>query len=100
MAQMPNVKLQLHPSFFDLLMTVLEKNTWSADEGTRSGAKDLMEKRMRYSRLYGEPGKSEYVSMRMYDSEASEMVWQLLTACVDSYEPEKSFSQDLRRGQE
>ena len=48
MAQIPNIKLELHPSMFDLLMTVLAYNAANAPvESVRSGAKDLMEKRMR-----------------------------------------------------
>jgi len=39
------------------------------------GAKDLMEKRMRFTRRYpGEDGES-YASLLMYDSEAAEMIW-------------------------
>ena len=53
MAQIPNIKLELHPSMFDLLMTVLAYNAANAPvESVRSGAKDLMEKRMRFTRLY------------------------------------------------
>ena len=53
MAQIPNIKLELHPSMFDLLMTVLAHNAANAPvESVRSGAKDLMEKRMRFTRLY------------------------------------------------
>lgn len=47
MAQIPNTKLELHPSMFDLLMTVLAYNAANAPvESVRSGAKDLMEKRL------------------------------------------------------
>ena len=52
MAQLPNVKLQIHPSMFDLMMAVLERNAASEDVPTRSNARDLMEKRMRFTRLY------------------------------------------------
>lgn len=56
MAQLPNVKLKVHPSTFDRLMAVLEDNAASAaDERDRMDARDLMEKRMRFSRLY--PGR-------------------------------------------
>ena len=68
MAQLPNVKLKIHPSTFDLMMAVLEDNAASAaDERDRMNARDLMEKRMRFSRLY--PGKDgqEYASVQMYE---------------------------------
>ena len=43
MAQIPNTKLELHPSMFDLLMTVLAYNAANAPvESVRSGAKDLI----------------------------------------------------------
>ena len=51
MAQLPNVKLQIHPSIFDLMMTILERNAASEDVPVRSNALDLMEKRMRFTRL-------------------------------------------------
>lgn len=78
---------------FDLMMSVLERNT--AGEHTRLGAKDLMEKRMRFSRLYpGEDGEP-YVSVLMYDSEAAEMIWQLLVACAGSCEVTREYSREL-----
>ncbi len=80
---------------FDLMMSVLERNT--AGEHTQRGAKDLMEKRMRFTRLYfGEDGEP-YASILMYDSEASEMIWQLLAACAGSYEVTREYSKELAR---
>ncbi len=82
---------------FDLMMSILERN--AADEHTRRGAKDLMEKRMRFTRLYpGEDGEP-YASILMYDSEAAEMIWQLLAACAGSYEVTREYSKELRAGQ-
>ena len=52
MAQLPNVKLKVHPSMFDLMMAVLERNAAVEDVPTRNNALDLMEKRMRFTRLY------------------------------------------------
>ena len=51
MAQLPNVKLKVHPSMFDLMMAVLERNAAVEDVPTRNNALDLMEKRMRFTRL-------------------------------------------------
>lgn len=50
MAQLPNVKLNVHPSMFDLMMAVLERNAAAEDVPTRNSAQDLMDKRMRFSR--------------------------------------------------
>ena len=98
MAQLPNVKLKVHPSMFDLMMAVLERNAAAEDVPTRNNALDLMEKRMRFTRLY--PGKDgeQYASVQMYESEAAEMVWQLLYACAGMYLPKKEYSKELTHG--
>ena len=99
MARMPNVKLKVHPSTFDLMMAVLEYNATSADnQRDRSDARDLMEKRMRYTRLCPDTDGGEYASIRMYESEASELIWQLLCACAGYYLPEKKYSEELSHG--
>ena len=98
MAQLPNVKLKVHPSMFDLMMPDLERNTAAEDVPTRNNALDLMEKRMRFTRLY--PGKDgeQYASVQMYESEAAEMIWQLLYACAGVYPPKKEYSKELKHG--
>ena len=98
MAQLPNVKLKVHPSMFDLMMAVLERNAAAEDTPTRINARDLMDKRMRFTRLY--PGKDGelYASIQMYESEAAEMIWQLLYACTGVYLPEKEYSKELKHG--
>ena len=98
MAQLPNVKLQIHPSMFDLMMTILERNAASEDVPTRSNARDLMEKRMRFTRLYPCKNGKQYASILMYESEASEMIWQLLYACMEFYMPEREYSKELKNG--
>lgn len=99
MAQIPPVKLNIHPSMFDLLLSVLERNAEAApDTHTRSNAKDLMDKRMRFTRLYPDETGKQYASIRMYESEAAEMVWQLLCACGGAYEVTKEYSAELKGG--
>ena len=98
MAQLPNVKLKVHPSMFDLMMAVLERNAAAEDVPTRHNALDLMEKRMRFTWLY--PGKDgePYASIQMYENEAAEMIWQLLYACAGTYPLKKEYSRDLKHG--
>ena len=98
MAQLPNVKLKVHPSMFDLMMAVLERNAAAEDVPTRNNALDLMEKRMRFTRLY--PGKDggQYASVQMYEDEAAEMIWQLLSACAGVYPLEKEYHKELKHG--
>lgn len=99
MAQLPNVKLKVHPSTFDLMMAVLEHNAASADdERTRRDAGDLMEKRMRFTRLYPGRDGQQYASVQMYEDEAAEMIWQLLSACVGMYPLEKEYHKELKHG--
>ena len=55
MGQYPSIKLTMHPSMFNLLMTVLEKNAEAVpQERERERAKELIEKRMRFSRVYSD----------------------------------------------
>ena len=83
---------------FDLMMAVLKRNTAAEDVPTRNNALDLMEKRMRFTRLY--PGKDgeQYASVQMYESEAAEMVWQLLYACAGMYLPNQEYRKELTHG--
>ena len=68
MGQYPSIKLTMHPSMFNLLMTVLEKNAEAVpQERERERAKELIEKRMRFSRVYSDEN-GDYVSVIMYDS--------------------------------
>ena len=97
--QLPNVKLQLHPFMFDLMMSVLAENAATApDDYTRKAAENLMEKRMRYTRLFHEDG-DDFASVRMYDSEASQMVWQLLVGAARYYDTKKEYSKELTGGE-
>lgn len=99
MAQLPNVKLNVHPSMFDLMMTVLADNAANAPyESVRLGAEDLMEKRMRFTRLY--PGKDggPYASIRMYEKEASELIWQLLLSAISKYNVCEEYHKKLEGG--
>ena len=84
---------------FDLMMTVLADNAANAPyESVRLGAEDLMEKRMRFTRLYpGRDGKP-YASIQMYESEAAEIIWQLLYACAGFYQPDREYSTELKKG--
>ncbi len=81
---------------FDLMMAVLERNAAAEDVPTRNNALDLMEKRMRFTRLYPGRDGEQYASIQMYESEAAEMIWQLLYACAGTYQPKKEYSKELK----
>lgn len=96
---LPPVRLQIHPSMFDLMMSVLENNADNAPDGEiRRNARNFLDKRMKYTRFY--PNDSDgYASVRMYESEAAETIWQLLLACADHYEPTREYSKELGGGE-
>ena len=99
MAQIPLVKLEVHPSMFDLMMIVLADNAANAPyESVRLGAEDLMEKRMRFSQLYPGAGGDPYASVRMYEKEAAELIWQLLLSAVGKYDVSEEYHKKLKNG--
>lgn len=96
---LPPVRLKIHPSAFDLLMAVLENNATNAvEKNDRDHAIDLMNKRMKYTRIYTNESVP-YASLRMYETEASEMIWQLLIAAIGSVEVRKEYSKELIGGE-
>ena len=95
---LPSVKLVIHPSTFDLLITVLENNAKNApDEETRQNIRNLIDKRIQYTRLYPY-AEGQYASVRMYESEAAETIWQLLVACAEHYVVTEKYSEQLNGG--
>ena len=95
---LPPVKLIIHSTAFDLLMAVLEDNALNAPkESDRVSAKELMEKRARYTRFYTDKS-GICASLRMYETEASEMIWQLLLAAVGNVQVRREYSKDLMGG--
>ena len=77
--------MKLNSDNFDLLMTILEVHAEERDvPGLANDAHDLMDKRMRFSRLCTGPEGQDYVDIFMYESEAVEMIWQLLFAAADA----------------
>lgn len=85
MAQLPPVHMKLNPDNFDLLMTILASHAKERDvPGLANDAHDLMDKRMRFSRLCTDLDGRQYVDIFMYENEAVEMIWQLLFAAADA----------------
>ena len=92
---LPPVRLSLTPGFFDLLMAALESNAENVEiEEVKERAKDLMEKRMRYTKIYTDEN-GPYASIRMYESEAAETIFQLLIAVIGSVDITKEYSKEL-----
>ena len=98
MSQLPSVHMKLNPENFDLLLSVLEKHSNFPElPGLANDAHDLMDKRMRFSRLRREPDGRNYVDIFMYENEAVEMIWQLLFAAADADLKVKNYHRQLRQ---
>lgn len=99
MAQLPPVHMKLNPDNFDLLMTIL---AFHAEEreipDLANDAHDLMDKRMRFSRLCTNLEGQEYVVIFMYENEAVEIIWQLLFAATDADMAVSDYHSRLQKG--
>ena len=99
MAQLPPVHMKLNPDNFDLLMTILAFHTEEREiPGLANDAHDLMDKRMRFSRLCTNLEGQEYVDFFMYENEAVEMIWQLLFAAADADMAVRNYHSELQKG--
>ncbi len=84
---------------FDLMMTALADNAANVPyESVRLAAEDLMEKRMRFTRLYPGTDGEPYVSVRMYEKEAAELIWQLLLSAIGKYDVSEEYHKKLKNG--
>ena len=99
MAQLPPVHMKLYPDNFDLLMTILAFHTGEREvPGLANDAHDLMDKRMRFSRLCTDLDGRQYVDIFMYEDEAVEMIWQLLFAAADADMIVGDYHSELQKG--
>lgn len=99
MAQLPPVHMKLNPDNFDLLMTILAFHTEEREvPGLANDAHDLIDKRMRFSRLCTDLDGRQYVDIFMYEDEAVEMIWQLLFAAADADMAVSDYHSRLQKG--
>lgn len=99
MTQLPPVHMKLNPDNFNLLMTILAGHSEERDiPNLANDAHDLMDKRMRFSRLCTDLEGQEYVDILMYENEAVEMIWQLLFAAADADRTVNDYHSRLQRG--
>ncbi len=99
MAQLPPVHMKLNPDNFDLLMTILAVHAEEQEvPGLSNDAHDLMDKRMRFSRLCTDLEGRQYVDIFMYEDEAVEMIWQLLFAAADADMAVSDYHSRLQKG--
>ena len=99
MAQLPPVHMKQNPDNFDLLMTILAVHAEEQEvPGLSNDAHDLMDKRMRFSRLCTDLEGRQYVDIFMYEDEAVEMIWQLLFAAADADMAVRNYHSELQIG--
>ena len=91
--------MKLNPDNFDLLMTILAVHVEEQEvPGLSNDAHDLLDKRMRFSRLYTDLDGRQYVDIFMYEDEAVEMIWQLLFAAADADMAVSDYHSRLQKG--
>lgn len=99
MAQLPPVHMKLNPENFDLLMTILANHAEMRNvPGLANDAHDLLDKRLRFSRLCTDLDGWQYVDIFMYESEATEMIWQLLFAAAKADMDVGEYHSKLQKG--
>ncbi|MCD7954279.1 MAG: hypothetical protein LUG93_00670 [Lachnospiraceae bacterium] len=99
MAQLPPVHIKLNPENFDLLLSILAHNTEIRElPELANDAHDLLDKRLRFSRLCTDLSGRAYVDSFLYEQEAVEMLWQLLFAAADADMPVTAYHYQLQPG--
>ena len=96
MPQLPPVKLDVFSEWYDLLMTILEENKDFLTDDLRHANERQMKKLMRFPRRYEDAAGQARVDLRLYPSDASEIIWLLLVAAGGNYEITKKYSADLK----
>ena len=76
----PSVQLTLDKSLFNKLVSILELNSQANinDENLSSIAEKLKKKMLTYSVPRINDSDTEFVDVRYFQNEASDMIWQLL----------------------
>lgn len=93
----PNIKLSVHESWFNVLITALTENAKvKAFPHIAEDANALIDKLMKYSRPFIDNDNLDCVDIRFFPDEASKMIWQLLIGCSNSREASEDFYARLK----
>ena len=99
MAQLPPVHMKLNPDNFDLLMTILAFHTEEREvPGLANDAQDLIDKRMRFSRLCTDLDRRQSVDIFMYEDAAVDLICQFLFAAADADMAVSDYHSRLQKG--
>lgn len=91
-AALPPVHLDLHSTWFDLLISILDVN---ADKYCEKDAEALKEEIMRYARSFVDNENELCADIRLYPRGAERLIWQLLKNLCFQYDPERSYCAEL-----
>lgn len=99
MTQLPPVHIKLNPENFDLLLSILAHHAEISElPELANDAHDLLDKRLRFSRLCTDLNGKVYVDSFLYEQEAVEMIWQLLFAAANADILVKEYHRQLQPG--
>lgn len=95
----PGIKLTLDKDLFNQLLSVLDynKNLNIEDENFSNIAEKLKDKLLRYCVPRTNDEGIEFVDVRFFPNEASDMIWQLLLRAEKNNNKEDYYSQLLTR---
>lgn len=94
MGGLPHLCLDMHRSWLDLLRTVLRRSmAENPIPEFRDGAARLLNTISRYAVYDTDSDGKACVKLRLYPNEGAALIWQLLLALSDFYEPEPDRAQ-------
>lgn len=89
MKSLPQIHLDMHCSWLDLMLTVLRHSAArNPIPEFRDEAVRLLEQINRYAVCYTDQDGKACVKLRLYPTEGAALIWQLLLALSDHYELE------------
>ena len=97
MANLPPVKLEIHATWFNLVLALLHEHAESNPyEEYRQMAKRLAAKFMAYGAPFIDKDGASCVDLRMYPVEAGNTIWLLLLTLCSHCEPDRDYSAELK----
>ncbi len=101
MAHLPPVRLDIHSSWFNLLLTALHEQAHNNPyEEYRAMAEKLIKKCMTYGTPFIDGNEASCVDLRLYSKEASDTIFLLLMTLCDHCDWVHDYSVELGVGKE
>ena len=97
MANLPPVKLEIHATWFNLLLALLHEHAESNPyKEYRQMAKRLADKFMAYGAPFTDKDGAPCVDLRMYPAEGGNAIWLLLLTLCSYWEPDRHYRTELK----